>query len=322
MRQLLAVALVALIISPALAQQPKAKAQGKANTALLEKVTVDTDVEYAKAGDVSLKLDIYKPKAESSKPRPVIIWIHGGGWQGGNKDGGRGRVGPLAATGDYVGVSVGYRLTDVATFPAQIYDCKAAIRYIRANAQKLGIDPNKIGVWGASAGGHLVSLLGTSGDVKEVEGDLSTTGVSSRVTCVVDFCGPSDFLLFGVTNPRLNEPGQPVYKLFGGPLKDKQDLAKQASPVTYVSKDDPPFLIMHGTADATVNIRQAERLFEAEKQAGIDTTFVRIEGGAHGFGGPEVDARVKAFLDKHLLGKDVTVSSESIQAPPAAEKAK
>jgi acetyl esterase/lipase len=224
------------------------------------------------------------------------------------------------ATGDYVGVSVGYRLTDVATWPAQIHDCKAAIRYVRANAARLGIDPNKIGVWGSSAGGHLVSLLGTSGDVQELEGSLGTTGVSSRVNCVVDYCGPSDFLLFGTQAPRLNEPGQPLFKLFGSPLKDNQDAARQASPVTYVTKDDPPFLIVHGTADNTVNIRQAERLYEVEKEAGVNTTFVRMLGGGHAIGGREIEARVKAFLDRHLLGRDVAVSSESIQADLPAKK--
>jgi acetyl esterase/lipase len=325
MRQVFALVLAALCFAPVLAQRPQATANAKAKTkaaaALPDNVVAQRDIEYAKAGDVSLKLDLYQPKAETAKPRPCIVWIHGGGWQGGNKSGGVGRVAPLVATGDYVGASVGYRLTDVAAWPAQIHDCKAAIRYLRANANKLGIDPNKIGVWGSSAGGHLVSLLGTSGDVKEVEGDLGTTGVSSRVSCVVDFCGPSDFLLFGVDSPRLNEPGQPLYKLFGGPLKDHQDAAKQASPVTFVTKDDPPFLIMHGTADNTVSIRQAERLYEAEKQAGMNTTFVKVTGGGHGFGGPEVNARVKAFLDKQLLGKDIAVSAEPIQAQPAEAKA-
>lgn len=316
MRNTITLALVALMIVPALAQQPEAKAKGKAKGARLENVNAQADIEYAKAGEVSLKLDVYTPKAESQQPRPCVVWIHGGGWQGGNKSGGAGRVVPLVSMGDYVGASVGYRLTDVASWPAQIHDCKAAIRFLRANAAKYGIDANKIGVWGSSAGGHLVSLLGTSGDVEGVEGELGATAVSSRVACVVDFCGPSDFLAFGVTNARLNEPGQPVYKLLGGPLKDKQDLAKHASPVTYVTKDDPPFLIMHGTEDATVNIKQAELFYNAQKQAGIDTTFVKIEGGAHGFGGPEVDARVKAFFDKHLLGKSVTVSAEPIVAKP------
>ena len=316
-----------LLMPTALGQEPKAKARPKAKVpanadgrgALLrEKLDVETDVEYAKVGDVSLKLDIYKPKAASDKPRPCIVWIHGGGWQNGDKSSGAGRLAGFVASGNYVGVSVGYRLTDVATFPAQIYDCKAAIRYVRANAEKLGIDPQKIGVWGSSAGGHLVSLLGTSGDVKEVEGDLGTTGVSSRVNCVVDFCGPSDFLLFGETAPGLNRPGQPVYKLFGGPTGENAAMAKQASPVTHVTKDDPPILVVHGTDDRTVPLSQAEKFYEALKKAGVDATFVKIEGGGHGIGGPAVDGRVRDFFAKHLLGKDVTVSDEPIKQ--SAEK--
>jgi acetyl esterase/lipase len=310
MRFALAVLLVSSFLSPALAQRPGQKA-----AELRDKVNIETDIEYAKAGDISLQLDVLKPKAESSKPRPVIVWIHGGGWQNGNKSNGIGRLSSYVASGDFVGVSVGYRLTDKGSWPAQIHDCKAAIRWIRANAEKLGIDPNKIGVWGSSAGGHLVSHLGTSGDVKEVEGDLGTTGVSSRVACVVDFCGPSDFPAFQLNSNAQN----PITKLLGGLPKDKPDVAKEASPITYVTKDDPPFLIMHGTNDRTVPINQAERLYEAQKKAGMDTIFVKIEGGAHGFGGPEVEARVRAFFDKHLLGKDVQVSGEPIKQAAARE---
>ena len=318
MRHALSLLLATLLISPALAQEPKAKAQNQpaGNPTLLEKINVETDVEYAKAGDVSLKLDIYRPKADSTKVRPVIVWIHGGGWQGGNKSSGRGLVGPFVASGNYVGVSVGYRLTDIAAFPAQIHDSKAAIRYVRANAAKLGIDPNKIGVWGASAGGHLVSLLGTSGDVKELEGNLGTTGVSSRVSCVVDYCGPSDFPNFEITDGAR----VPITKLLGGLPKDAPEMAKLASPITYITKDDAPFLIVHGTNDATVPFDQAVRFYDAQKKAGLDTTFVKIEGGGHAFGGPEITARVAAFFDKHLLGKDVRVSEEPIKAPPPAEK--
>jgi len=315
MRHALPLLLVTLLLSPALAQE-KAKAQAPA--ALLEKLSVETDVEYAKAGDVSLKLDIYKPKAESAKPRPCIVWIHGGGWQGGNKSSGQGLLVPRVASGDYVGVSVGYRLTDVAAFPAQIHDCKAAIRYVRANAAKLGIDESKIGVWGSSAGGHLVSLLGTSGDVKEVEGSLGTAGVSSRVACVVDYCGPSDFPNFEITDGARG----PITKLLGGLPKDTPELAKQASPITYITKDDPPFLVVHGTKDATVPFDQGLRFADALKKAGVDATLIRIEGGGHGIGGPEINSRVNAFLEKHLLGKSVTVSAESIKAPAPTEKAK
>lgn len=318
MRQTLAILLLTLLIQPTLSQEPAAKAKANSNAAaaLLEKITIETDVEYAKAGDVSLQLDTYKPNAQSATPRPCVVWIHGGGWQGGNKSSGRGLLAPLVATGNVVGVSVGYRLTDVASFPAQIHDCKAAIRYIRANAAKLGIDENKIGVWGGSAGGHLVSLLGTSGGVKEVEGSLGTTGVSSRVACVVDFCGPSDFPNFQLTGGARS----PITKLLGGLPKDTPEMAKLASPISHITKDDPPFLVVHGTDDATVPFDQGQRFYEALKAAGVDATLLKIEGGGHGIGGEEVAARVNAFFAKHLLGKDVAVSAEPIKAPPAAKK--
>lgn len=304
MRTALAVFLVVAFLPPALAQRPGQKA-----AELRDKMSVETDIEYAKAGDISLQLDVLKPKAASDKPRPCIVWIHGGGWQNGNKSSGTGRLASYVASGDFVGVSVGYRLTDKGSWPAQIHDCKAAIRWIRANAEKLGIDANKIGVWGSSAGGHLVSHLGSSGDVKEVEGDLGTTGISSRVACVVDFCGPSDFPNFQMTSGAQN----PITKLLGGSPKEKADVAKEASPITFVSKDDPPFLIVHGTDDRTVPFSQAELLYAAQKKAGVDTTFVKIEGGGHGIGGPAVEARVRAFFEKHLLGKDVQVSGEPIK---------
>ena len=297
-------------------------AQRQGPAALREKIEVQADVEYGKAGERSLKLDVIKPKVASDKPRPCVVWIHGGGWQNGNKTSGTQRLAALVASGDYVGVSVGYRLTDEATWPGQIHDCKAAIRYIRANAKSLGINPDKIGVWGSSAGGHLVSMLGTSGDVKELEGKNGSPDVSSRVTCVVDFCGPSDFLAIPADGPRVSEPSGPLYKLFGGPLKEKQALAKEASPVTYVTADDPPFLIMHGTEDRTVAMNQAERLHDAQKKAGTSTTFVKITGGGHGIGGPKVEERVQAFFAKHLLGKDVEVSGEAIEAPPMPAAAK
>lgn len=230
-------------------------AQRLSPAAAREKIEVQSDVEYGKAGERVLKLDVIKPKTASDKPRACVVWIHGGGWQNGNKNSGAQRLAGLVATGDYVGVSVGYRLTDETAWPGQIHDCKAAIRWIRANAKTLGIDPDKIGVWGSSAGGHLVSMLGTSGDVKELEGQNGTPDVSSRVACVVDFCGPSDFLAMGTEHPKLSEPTGPVYKLLGGPIKEKLDVAKSASPVTFVSADDPPFLIVHGTDDRTVATR-------------------------------------------------------------------
>ncbi|MEX2025784.1 MAG: alpha/beta hydrolase [Pirellulaceae bacterium] len=298
-----------------------AQEKGRFAQQLRERLVVETDVEYGKAGEMPLLLDVIKPKeaAEEGKLRPCIVWIHGGGWQNGNKNSGLSRLGVWVASGDYVGVSVGYRLSGVATWPAQIHDCKAAIRWVRANADKLGIDPDKIGVWGSSAGGHLVSLLGTSGDVKELEGENGTPGVSSRVACVVDYCGPSDFLLFARSGASAANANGPVSKLLGGPVSEKQDAAREASPVTYVTKDDPPFLVVHGTADRTVPYAQGERFYEKLKAAGVDATFVKLDGGGHGIGGPEITARAKTFFDKHLLGKEIEVSAEPIQVEAAKQ---
>lgn len=279
---------------------------------LLEQVRIERDVVYGKAGDRKLMLDVVLPLQPSAKRLPAVVFIHGGGWRAGNKLGGLPNVARLAATGNYVGVSVGYRLSGEAIWPAQIHDCKAAIRFLRAEAERFGIDPEKIGVWGSSAGGHLVSLLGTSGDVAELEGENGSPGQSSRVTCVVDFCGPSDFTGILERRPRDEAPSA-VTALLGGSLKEKEEEAKQASPVTWVSKDDPPFLIVHGTEDNIVPLEQAETLHQALKKVGADVTFVKIVGGGHGIGGPEIARRVEAFFEKHLRGRDVEVSSEPIR---------
>jgi acetyl esterase/lipase len=302
------------------AQPPKGDAAKKPAFRMPDSVILERDVEYGKAGDRSLKLDIIRPRNPSEKPLPVIVFIHGGGWRGGNKSAGLWLVLPFVARGDYFGVSVGYRLSAEAIWPAQIHDCKAAIRWLKANAKKHNIDPDKIGVWGSSAGGHLVSLLGTSGDVKELEGDCGSPGQSSRVACVIDFCGPSDFLAAAKFQRKgLPSPGlanSPESLLLGGPIEEKKDLARQASPVTYASADDPPFLIVHGTEDPIVPLNQAELLQAALKKAGASATFLKVHGAGHGLGGPEVSKRVRAFFDKHLRTIDATIDDETIEAPP------
>jgi acetyl esterase/lipase len=269
-----------------------------------QKVRVMRDVEYGRAGDRSLKLDIYQPTKRNADALPAIVWIHGGGWRNGNKSSGA-RLTSFVATGKYVGVSVGYRLSGESLWPAQIHDCKAAIRWIRANAKEHGINPDRIGVWGSSAGGHLVSLLGTSSNIKDLAGSNGSPDASSRVKCVVDFCGPADMAVF--KHARLDQ-------LFGKPFEDRQTEAKAASPATYVTKDDPPILIVHGTNDRTVPIAQAELFHVKLNKAGVDVTFVKIQGGGHGISGKEVINRVNLFFAKHLRDEDVEVSGASIKA--------
>ena len=280
-----------------------------------DKVAVERNVEYGRAGDRPLLLDVVRPKEPGSTPLPVVVFIHGGGWRGGDKAGGLGRLLPLAATGNYFCVTVGYRLSGEAIWPAQVHDCKAAIRWLRANAEKYGIDPEKIGVWGSSAGGHLVNMLGTSGDVEELEGQCGSPGQSSRVSCVVAYCGPTDFLKITNSKGAAGGPKSPVALWLGGPVEEKRDLAAAASPVTYVSPDDPPFLLVHGTADTLVPIEQAEVLHAALGKAGVECTLLKMDGGGHGIGGAQVGRRVTMFFDKHLRGEDVEVSSEPIPVP-------
>lgn len=276
-------------------------------------VKVLRDVPYAATDNPRQQLDIYLPaKTHSEKLLPVVVYIHGGGWHKGDKAGGYRKLGALVESGDYAGVSVGYRLSHEAIWPAQIHDCKAAIRWLRANAAKYQFDPDRIGVVGTSAGGHLVAMLGTSGDVSALEGSLGEhTKVSSRVSCVVDFFGPSDLLTLGGFHNSDKSPGA---DLLGGAIPEKKDAAREASPITYVSKDDPPFLMIHGTNDAVVPFQQSEVLKAALEKEHVSALLVPVTRGGHGVSGDEATARMKQFFDKHFLGKEVTVNEEPIQS--------
>ena len=241
-----------------------------------ESIKAELDIPYAGTENPRQRLDLYVPKTtKGDKPLPVVVFIHGGGWQAGDKRGGFGTVRPLVMTGEYAGVSVGYRLTGEAIWPAQIHDCKAAIRWLRANARKYNLDADRIGVTGNSAGGHLVAMLGTSGDVPELEGALGEhVKESSRVACVVDQYGPTDLLTMGGSH---NNPNSPESRLVGGgAIQENQDAARKASPITYVSKNDPPFMLIHGTSDPVVPFNQSELLAAALKNVGIEALLLSL----------------------------------------------
>jgi acetyl esterase/lipase len=211
---------------------------------------------------------------------------------------------------DYAGASINYRLTNEAIWPAQIHDCKAAIRALRAHAAENQIDPDKIAVFGISAGGHLVSLLGVTGGVKELEGELGPNLTqSSRVTCVLDFCGPSNFLTFAGEGTIINvdDPKTGLSKLIGGTVKNKPDVARSASPVTYITEDDAPFLIIHGDKDNIVRYAQATEFDAALAKAQIPATLLTGTDGGHVFFSAPLIGHMRAFLDRHLLGKDVQI---------------
>jgi acetyl esterase/lipase len=274
------------------------RAQQKQPAPLPEGVELLRDVEYGTGGGRALKLHVLRPKAPASVPMPVVVWVHGGGWSGGNRDGGIGRLAPLAQKG-YFCASIEYRLSGEAPFPAQIEDCKCSIRFLRAKAKQFQLDPDRIGVWGSSAGGHLVALLGTSGYVKELEGKGGWPEQSSRVQAVCDFCGPIDLLALGAKGGAKG----PIGKLFGAAPQDVKDKATQANPITHLKSDAPPFLIVHGEKDTTVPMAQSELLRDALKKAGVPVTLHVAAGQGHGLGGPELARLVQEFFDRRLANR-------------------
>ena len=263
---------------------------------LPEGVKVLRDLQYVEGGHERNRLDLYLPEKAEGR-LPLVVWIHGGAWWAGSKEGCP--AVPLAAKG-YAVASVNYRLSQHAVFPAQIEDCKAAIRWLRANAAKYHLDPDHIGVWGASAGGHLVAMLGTTGGAKDLEGSGGNLDQSSRVQCVVDWFGPSDLLTMGGGH---DNPGSPESRLIGGPVQENKEKARKASPLSYVSKDSAPFLIMHGDKDNVVPPTQSKVLAEALKKAGVEVKLVVVEGNGHGgpgFNSPENRRLIEDFFARHL----------------------
>ena len=284
-------------------------------------VNVERDIAYAGTDNPRQKLDLYLPKEKSGK-LPVVVFIHGGGWKAGDKSSAAPKLLQLVNTGKFAGVSVAYRLTNEAQWPAQIHDCKAAIRWVRGNAEKYGFDAEKIAAWGTSAGGHLVSFLGTSGDVKELEGDLGDHDKqSSAVTCVVNFFGPENFLSMVNQESTVNRttPGYPEALLLGGRVQEKQDAAKEASPVTHISKGDAAFLTAHGTEDPLVPFAQATELHERLKAAEVSSVLVTMKDGGHGFVSPELDTMIQKFLDLHLRGQAAELADATL-TPSAAPR--
>lgn len=265
------------------------------------------DIPYRTVGDKTLRLDLYRPEQASGR-LPVIVWIHGGAWLAGSKSHCLPERMDFVRKG-YVVASVDYRLSDAAKFPAQIEDCKAAIRWLRAHAEEYNLDTNRFAAWGDSAGGHLVGLLGTTGDIRDFDtGEYLDQ--SSAVQVVCNYYGPSDFAAF-VTTPGYEdhaEPQSPESLLIGGRVQDKPEEAKKASPTTYASKGDAPMLLVHGDKDPVVPMGQSKLLHEALKKADVPTEFITLKDAGHGgpqFQTPELISKIEAFLKSHLNKSEV-----------------
>lgn len=261
------------------------------------------DIEYRHIGDKSLTLDLYSQPED--RPLPLVVWVHGGAWRMGDNK--HPPAVPLLTDHGFVVASITYRLSQEALFPAQIQDCKAAVRWLRAHAQEYNLDPDKFGAWGASAGGHLVALLGLAVDVPTFE-DGEHLDQSSQVQAVCDWYGPTDFLQMDShaldSSPFPHDAADsPESQLVGGPIQENRDKVAEANPITYRTKGHPPFLIMHGDQDPLVPFHQSQLLDEALTAAEVAVTFTPVVGAGHGgegFGKPVVLQQVVDFFTYHL----------------------
>jgi len=256
------------------------------------------DIVFAHTSEKELKMDIYFPE-NKQESRSVLMWIHGGGWKAGSKK--NCKLKWLVEHG-YVVASVSYRFSQEAKFPAQIHDCKAALRYLKANANKYGLDKNRIAVSGASAGGQLAALMATSADDEFLDGKLGDySNETTQVPVVIDFYGASDFLLREKNQPeKVNKKGGVVYELLGGAVQDKRELAKKASAAHQVGKGDSAILIIHGSQDKVVLPGQSKRLHEAYQIKGLNSQLHIIDGAGHGgkdFDNEEIKKMILKFLE-------------------------
>lgn len=276
------------------AQQPELSSQ----------ISLTADISYASVDGHNLKLDLYMPKFGSS---PVLlVYIHGGAWSRGSKQQIRIPMANHLVTGAYAIASVEFRMSSDAMFPAQIHDIKAAIRYLRANAEHYGYDASSIGILGASSGGHLVAMMGVSNGHGILEGIVGEhLDQSSDVQAVVSYFGASNLnSILKQSTPRgLNVRVRALDLLIGGQPEDEPELATLASPVTHVDDSSVPLLMLHGDQDPQMPINQSHELHNAYKQNNLPVQFEVVHGAAHGdeaFFSANNNALVQSFLDKHL----------------------
>lgn len=292
------------------------------------------DLVYSSLGGRAQLLDLYLPRG-AAQPLPVIVWLHAGGWRSGNRKDAPDLSRHFAVRGFAV-ASMDYRHSSEAIFPAQLHDVKAAIRWLRANAGGYGIDGWRIGLWGASAGGHLATLAALTPD--EVFGDQAggangRRDVPTDVQAVVTAYAPMDFLQMDAQRDRalieVDDPSAFVLPpgartadarsyeslLIGAPIHDRPDLARAASPLTYVAAGAPPFLIVHGRSDRAVPVQQSELLYDALAKSGTDVTLRLVNGKGHGFlERASVDPEptlsfsvIEAFFRRHLMGASLSI---------------
>jgi len=292
-------------------------------------VELSADLVYSHAGGRPRLLDLYLPRG-AARALPVIVWLHAGGWRSGDRKQAPDLSRHFAMQG-FAMASIDYRLSREATFPAQLHDVKAAVRWLRTHAERLGLDGRRIGLWGSSAGGHLATLAaltpadpGSESESLESESRDSDSSVPTDVQAVVTAYAPMDFLVMDgqrdAAEIEVDDPAAFVLPpgartgdarsyeslLIGAPIHDRPDLARAASPLGYVTASAPPFLIVHGTSDRAVPAQQSVMLHDALTRVGADVTLHLIDGRGHGFldradTAPALTlSAIEAFFRRHL----------------------
>lgn len=289
---------------------------------------VDAGIAYASRPTGELLLDLYYPPA-TGNPVPVVLWLHGGGWFTGTRELAPDLARHAAATGCAV-ASIDYRLSGQSLFPAQLHDVRAAIRFLRASADRFGLVPDAVGLWGASAGGHLAALAGLTGHLARLPGEPGAdAGPDATVQAVAESYAPVDLAAVvadaEAARPGLDGATAPESRLLGGHPASLPALARYANPLSWITASAPPFQISHGTGDALVSHRQSERLHAALSAAGVSSELYLISGYRHGFLNPPglLDVQLCAVMDDgRLLAEDpVTALRRSSGAPGVEEEA-
>lgn len=244
---------------------------------------LETDIPYGTGGGRELLMDVLRPDVPPHPERPAVIWVHGGGWRGGVREPHPNRM--LARRG-FVTASISYRFSQEATFPAQIHDVKAAIRALRANATRWGIDPERIGIWGHSAGGHLAALAAVSAGIPALEGDGDSPDESSNVQAAVPMSAPTDFLMDWYADSGFppHDGFSAVVELLGGDDladPDVRERARLASPVALASANAAPMLVVHGSLDDLVPVGQARTLVTTLLDLGVEASLLELPRNDH-----------------------------------------
>jgi acetyl esterase/lipase len=255
-------------------------------------IAIEQNLVYGRGGETDLRLDLAMPKSGEG-PFPAVMFLHGRGWREGSRQDMSQFVEGMAGLG-YVSVTIEYRLVPAARFPAQVEDCKAGVRWLRANAARYRIDPDHIGVVGFSAGGHLAALLGVTGPGDGLEGTGGNPDQSSRVQAVVSFFGPTDF---STRDWPADLEREVIIPFLGGSIAERPKMYRKASPYNYVTKDAPPFLLFHGSEDELVPVDQSKRLAGKLTSAGVPVQLVILDGERHGFSDANNQKAMRKMLD-------------------------